>query len=319
MMAAVGKKIWMDGRLVDFADAKVHVLNHTFHYGVGVFEGIRAYETAEGAAIFRLREHVERLVTSAGIYQMPLAYSAEQIARAIVETQAANDVLPSYIRPIVYRGEPSLGVKNRTGKVSLAIAAIPAKKYLGDGSEAGVRAKISPHRKPRSDATPSFAKACGNYVNSYLAGLDAMQDGYDEAILLDANGYLAEGTGENIFLVRGKKVFTPGLESDILLGITRDTVIQIATDLGYSVTEKLLSVNELLTADEAFFSGTYAELAPIKQVGVHSYPGPIPGAVTREIMSVFAKAVRGEDPRYARWLTPVRSMAAPAPTTTRRR
>ncbi|MGP8077337.1 MAG: branched-chain amino acid transaminase [Thermoplasmata archaeon] len=319
MMAAEGKKVWMDGRLVDFADAKVHVLGHTLHYGVGVFEGIRAYPTPRGAAIFRLHEHVARLVASARIYQMPLPYTAEEIARAIVETQAANDIIPSYIRPLVYRGEPALGVKNRKGKVSLAIAAIPAKKYLGDGSEAGVRAKISPHRKPRSDSNPSFAKASGNYVNSYLAGLDAMQDGYDEAILLDANGYVAEGTGENIFVVRGEKVYTPGLESDILLGITRESVIRIATDLGYPVVEKLLSVNELFTADEAFFSGTYAELAPIKQIGVYSIGTAVPGPVTREIMGVFAKAVHGEESRYESWLTPVRELAAAVPARARRR
>ena len=312
-MAAEGKKVWMDGNLVDFADAKVHVLNHTLHYGVGVFEGIRAYPTPRGPGIFRLPEHVARLIASAQVYHLPIPYSAEEIAAAIVETQAANDIVPAYIRPLVYRGEPSLGVKNRKGKVSLAIAAIPAKKYLGDGSEAGVKAKISPFRKPRSDALPSFAKACGNYLNSYLAGLDAMQDGYDEGILLDTNGYLAEGTGENIFVVRGERVYTPGLESDILLGITRDSVVRIATDLGYPVVEKLLSVNELLTADEAFFAGTYAELAPIRQVGSHKIGGDAPGPVTRRILEVFGKAVRGEDPRYDHWIFPVPRLAATAP------
>jgi len=319
MMAAAGKKVWMDGSLVDFADAKVHVLSHTLHYGVGVFEGIRAYPTPRGPAIFRLREHVDRLVTSARIYQMPLPYSAGEIARAIVDTQVANDILPSYIRPIAYRGEPALGVKNQKGKVSLAIAAIPAKKYLGDASEAGVRAKISPYRKPRSDAIPSFAKAAGNYLNGYLAGLDALHDGYEEAVLLDANGYAAEGTGENIFVVRGKKVYTPGLESDILLGITRDSVMRIASDLGYSVTEKLISVNELITADEAFFSGTFAELAPIREVGLHRIGEAAPGPVTRAIMKVFAKAVQGEEPHYEGWLTPVRELAAAATTRPRRR
>jgi branched-chain amino acid aminotransferase len=319
MMAADGKKIWMDGRLVDFADAKVHVLNHTLHYGVGVFEGIRAYPTPQGAAIFRLQEHVARLIASARVYHLPIPWDAAEIARAIVETQAANDILPSYIRPIIYRGEPALGVKNLQGKASLAIAAIPAKKYLGDGSEAGVRAKISPYRKPRSDAIPSYAKAAGNYLNSYLAGVDAQQDGYEEAILLDANGYVAEGTGENVFVVRGGKLFTPGLESDILLGVTRDSVIRIASDLGYAVVERLVSVNELVTADEAFFTGTYAELAPIRQIG-HSPVGEAsPGPVTREIMSVFAKVVHGDERRYADWLTPVPSLAAAAPPRARRR
>jgi branched-chain amino acid aminotransferase len=309
MMAANGKKIWMDGRLVDFADAHVHVLNHTLHYGVGVFEGIRAYPTREGGAVFRLKEHVERLIASARFYHMPIPYSQQEIERAVLDTQAANGILPSYIRPIVYRGEPALGVKNLTGKVSLAIAAIPAKKYLGEASESGVRAKISPFRKPRSDALPSFAKASGNYLSGYLAGADATKDGYDEAILLDANGYIAEGTGENIFVVRKGIVYTPGLESDILLGITRDTVIQIASDLGYPVVQKLISVNELLSADEAFFTGTYAEIAPIKEVGHYAIGGRSPGPVTREIVTVFQHALRGEDPKYTSWLAPVPALA----------
>jgi branched-chain amino acid aminotransferase len=309
MMAANGKKIWMDGRLVNFADAQVHVLNHTLHYGVGVFEGIRAYATRNGAAVFRLREHVQRLITSAKFYHMPIPYSGAEIERAILETQAANDILPSYIRPLVYRGEPALGVKNLKGKVSLAIAVIPAKKYLGEGSEAGVRAKISPFRKPHSDANPSFAKAAGNYINSYLAGADATQDGYDEAILLDANGYVAEGTGENIFLVREGAVYTPGLESDILLGITRDAVIRIASDLGFPVFQKLLSVNELLSAEEAFFTGTYAEIAPIKMVGHYPIGSRVPGPITQQIMAVFQQALRGEAPKYAEWLSPVPALA----------
>lgn len=309
MMAAMGKKIWMDGRLVDFADATVHVLNHTLHYGVGVFEGIRAYSTTRGPAIFRLKEHVDRLIASAKFYHMPLPYSAADIERAILETQAANEILPSYIRPLVYRGEPALGVKNLKGKVSLAIAAIPAKKYLGDGSEAGIRAKISPFRKPPSEAIPSFAKASGNYINSYLAGADATKDGYDEAILLDCRGYVAEGTGENVFLVRKGTVYTPGLESDILLGITRESVIRIATDLGYPVIQKQLSVNELLSADEAFFSGTYAEIAPIKEVGHYTIGTQVPGPVTRDIMDVFFRALRGETPEYSEWLTVVPSLA----------
>ncbi len=305
MMAANGKKIWMDGRLVDFADAKVHVLNHTLHYGVGVFEGIRAYPTRRGGAVFRLKEHVERLITSAQVYHMPLPFSAEQIEKAVLDTQAANDLLPSYIRPIVYRGEPALGVKNLQGKVSLAIAAIPAKKYLGEGSEAGVRAKISPFRKPHSDTIPSFAKAAGNYLSSYLAGVDATKDGYDEAILLDSNGYVAEGTGENVFLVRKGTVYTPGLESDILVGITRDTVIRLATDLGYPVVEKLISVNELLSADEAFFSGTYAEIAPIKEVGHYTIGARAPGPITRDILRLFQRCLTGEEAKYADWLSVV--------------
>ncbi len=311
MMAANGKKIWMDGRLVDFDNAYVHVLNHTIHYGVGVFEGIRGYSTPKGPAIFRLKEHVARLIASAHVYLMPIPFSAEQIERAVLETQTANDVLPSYIRPLVYRGEPALGVKNLKGKVSLAIAAIPAKKYLGAGSETGVRAKISPFRKPHSDANPSFAKACGNYINSYLAGADATKDGYEEAILLDQNGFVAEGTGENVFLVRNGVVYTPGPEADILLGITRDSVIQIARDLGYTVVEKMLTVNELLTADEVFFTGTYAEIAPVKEIGHYAIGERVPGPITRDVMETFSKVVHGEEPKYSKWLAPVPPLAAP--------
>ncbi|HYA11224.1 MAG TPA: branched-chain amino acid transaminase [Thermoplasmata archaeon] len=317
MMAADGKKVWMDGRLVDFADARVHVLGHTLHYGVGVFEGIRAYPTRDGPAVFRLAEHVRRLITSARVYHMAIPWNAEQIGKAIVDTVAANGIVPAYIRPLVFRGEPALGVKNSTGKVSLAIAAIPAKKYLGDSSEKGVRAKVSPFRKAPSDAMPSYAKACGNYLTSYLAGLDAQQDGYEEAILLDANGYVAEGTGENVFLVRNGVLYTPGLESDILLGITRESVLTIAADLGLTVVPKPISVNELLTADEAFFTGTYAELAPIREVGHHAIGTAVPGPVTRNVMDVFAKAVRGADPKYSSWLTPVPGMAAAAVPTAR--
>lgn len=311
MMPADGRKVWMDGRLVDFPDARIHVLNHTLHYGVGVFEGIRAYSTPHGPAIFRLSDHVSRLITSARIYHMEIPYSAEQIEKAILDTQAANDIVPSYIRPIVYRGEPALGVKNLAGKVSLAVAAIPAKKYLGEGSEAGVRAKISPFRKPHSDALPTFAKTSGNYISSYLAGVDAMKDGYDEAILLDQNGYVSEGTGENIFVVRDEKVYTPGLESDILVGVTRKTILQVAADLGYPVVEKLLSLNELLTADEAFFTGTYAEIAPIKEISHYPIGKRAPGPVTREIVAVFQKAIHGEVPKYAHWLTQVPALAQP--------
>ena len=313
MMAAKGEKIWMDGRLVDFGDAYVHVLNHTLHYGVGVFEGIRAYSTKTGPAVFRLKEHVERLITSAKFYHMPIPYSSEEIERAVLETQAANAILPSYIRPLVYRGEPALGVKNLKGKVSLAIAAIPAKKYLGDGSETGIRAKISPFRKPPSDAIPSFAKASGNYINSYLAGADATKEGYEEAILLDNRGFVAEGTGENIFLVRKGVVYTPGLESDILLGITRDSVIRIASDLGYNVIQKQLSVNELLSCDEAFFTGTYAEIAPIKEVGHYTIGSACPGPITRSIMDVFFKAIKGEFQEYLDWLVPVPPLARVSP------
>ncbi len=312
MIGPKGQKVWMDGKLVDFAQAKVHVLAHTLHYGVGVFEGIRAYPTPDGStAIFRLRPHVERLIDSARFYHMPVTFTRGEIERAIIETQAANAIVPSYIRPILYRGEAGIGVKNLTGKVSLAIGVVPASKYLGEASDAGVRAKISPFRKPHSLAVPSFAKAAGNYLNSYLAGVDAQKDGYDEAILLDARGYVAEGTGENVFVVRDGVLYTPGLESDILLGVTRDSVIQIARDQGRSVVEKAISVNELLSADEAFFSGTFAEIAPIREVSHYQIGGGKIGPITKEVSQVYYRAVHGEEPRYSNWLTPVPALNTP--------
>jgi branched-chain amino acid aminotransferase len=319
MLATQAKKVWMDGSLVDAADAHISVLSHTFHYGVGVFEGIRCYPTPSGPAIFRLDEHVQRLLTSARLYKLPLPYDAAEIVAAIETAQSANGIVPSYIRPIVYRGEASLGVKNMKGKVSLAVAAIPARKYLGEHSEEGVRAKISPFRKPHSDAIPTFAKADGNYINSYLAGVDAAQDGYEEAIMLDQNGYLAEGTGENLFLVRDGTLYTPGLESDILLGITRDSVMQIAKDLGIPVVAKLLSLNELLTADEVFFTGTYAEIAPVSEVSHYTVGNGKPGPITRKVMEVFYRVIAGREPKYARWLHPVPSLERAAPIPTPRR
>jgi branched-chain amino acid aminotransferase len=318
MMASEAKKIWMDGTLVDAANAKIHVLSHTFHYGVGVFEGIRGYQTSGGVGIFRLRDHVKRLLASARLYHLAVPYTEDQIVDAVVETQAANDFAPSYIRPIVYRGEAALGVKNLKGRVSLAIGVIPAKKYLGEASESGVRVKISPFRKPGSTAIPSFAKASGNYTNSYLAGIDAAKDGYEEAILLDQNGYVAEGTGENVFVVRDGTIYTPGPESDILMGITRQSVLQIARDLEFPVIEKLVSVNELLTADEAFFSGTYAEVAPIREISHFAVGDGKVGPVTKEILTTFNKIVRGQMPRYADWLHPVPSASKPIPRTPRR-
>jgi branched-chain amino acid aminotransferase len=318
MLANEAAKVWMNGALVDISEAKVSVLSHTLHYGVGVFEGIRGYSTSKGGVIFRLRDHVRRLILSAKVYRMPIPYTEDEIVDAIVKTAAANDLYPSYIRPVVYRDGPALGVKNLTTKVQLAVAVVPAKKYLGEKSDGGIRAKLSPFRKPRSDSLPAMAKANGNYLGGYLAGTDAQQDGYEEAILLDSNGYLAEGTGENIFLVRSGTVYTPGPEGDILLGITRDSVIHIAQDLGFPVVEKTLSVGELLTADEAFFTGTYAEIAPIREISHYAIGNGKPGPMTRDIQDVFYKTVHGEEPRYAEWLHPVPPLAKPVARASRR-
>ncbi len=318
MLGSEAGKVWMNGTLVNTPEARVSVLSHTLHYGVGVFEGIRGYLTPKGGVIFRLRDHVKRLILSAKVYRMPIPFTEDEIVDATVTTQSVNDVYPSYIRPVVYRDGPALGVKNLTTKVQLAIAVVPARKYLGEKSDNGIRAKLSPFRKARSDSLPAMAKANGNYLGGYLAGTDAQQDGYEEAILLDSNGYLAEGTGENIFLVRNGTVYTPSPEGDILLGITRDSVIHIAQDLGFPVVEKTLSVGELLTADEAFFTGTYAEIAPIREISHYVIGNGKPGPITRDIQDVFYKTVRGEESRYADWLYPVPPLAKPVPRASRR-
>jgi branched-chain amino acid aminotransferase len=297
------EKIWMDGKLVAWDEAKVHVLTHTLHYGLGVFEGIRCYSTPKGPAIFRLEEHVRRLLASAHIFLMKIPYSEEQVRDAVVETVRANGLKECYIRPIAFIGYGPLGLFPRDNPVSLAIAAWPWGAYLGEeGLEKGIRIKVSSFIRNHVNANMSRAKVCGYYVNSQLAKKEAVSCGYDEALLLDEDGYVSEGSGENVFMVRGGVLKTTPLTS-ILEGITRDSVLDIARDEGIAVREERFTRDELYIADEAFFTGTAAEITPIREVDGRLVGEGRPGPVTRKIQSVFFDTVKGKNGKYGSWLT----------------
>jgi len=299
------KYIWFDGSLVEWAEAKVHVLTHALHYGTGVFESCRCYETPDGPAVFRLREHMLRLKKSAGYYNMPIPYSVDELCDAVIETVLSNWLRECYIRPIAFFGYKELGVYPLNNPVDVAIAAWKWGAYLGEeGLKRGIKVKISPWRRISDETMPPQAKATANYANSALAKMDAVKGGYAEAIMLNTRGTVAEGSGENLFAVKGRKVTTTSEESGALRGITQDAVKRIAKDLGYTVVEGKITVKQLLSADEVFFSGTAAEVTPIRQVDRKVY-GSI-GPVTQSIQAKFFDAVRGADPKYTKWLTYVR-------------
>jgi branched-chain amino acid aminotransferase len=294
------EKIWMDGRLVDWSQARVHVLSHTLHYGNGVFEGIRCYQTKRGPAIFRLTPHIQRLFDSAKILCIQIPYSRQELAEATRETVRANRLLSCYIRPLVYLGYGELGVNPLPCPVNTAIAAWPWGTYLGDdGIEHGVRLKISSWQRHAPNAMPPAAKGVGMYVNSQLAKVEAVNAGYDEAILLSSQGYVSECSGENIFAVKNGQIVTPPVSAGALPGITQDCVRVIAGDAGIAYHTANLLRSDLYTADEAFLSGTAAEIVPIRSVDDREL-GP-PGPITRRIQETFFQAVRGEVPRYAEW------------------
>lgn len=295
------EKIWMDGELVDWKEAKVHLLSHSLHYGSGVFEGIRAYETPRGAAVFRLTDHLKRLFRSAAIYRMPIPYSLEELVEATKMVIRANGLKSCYIRPIAFRGYGEMGLHPLGAPVNMAIAVWPWGAYLGEeGIRNGVRAKISSFRRNDPNAIPPAAKATGQYLNSILAKMEVTEAGYDEAILLNAHGFVADGAGENVFVVRNGFLYTPPTSSGALEGITRDSVIRIAEDFEIPFREKELVRTDLYHADEAFFTGTAAEIVPIREVDdrVIGEPGP----VTRRIQEKFFSIVRGEDGDYTHWL-----------------
>lgn len=295
------EKIWMNGELIDWADAKIHVGTHGLHYGSGVFEGIRVYETANGPAVFRLTDHVKRLENSARLLHMELPYSAEELRVACHEVVAANGLAECYLRPIAFYGYGELGVNPGTNPVDVYIMSWPWGTYLGDeGLEHGIRAKISSWKRIGPNTIPHVAKATGIYLNSMLAVLEATRAGYDEAILLTDDGYVADGSGENIFLIRDEILSTPDLSASILPGITRQTVIEIAQTLGYAVHERQVIRSDLYIADEVFMCGTAAEVTPVRSVDDHEI-GP-PGPVTKAIQAAFFDAVRGRDERWTRWL-----------------
>ncbi|MFZ0634244.1 MAG: branched-chain amino acid transaminase [Candidatus Acidiferrales bacterium] len=298
--------VWMNGSIVPWDQATFHVSSHALHYGSGVFEGIRCYDTVRGPAIFRLPEHLERLFNSAKFYDLKIPYTIEQLDAAICEVVRRNQFRGCYVRPICFYGSATLGVHPRNCPVQSAILAWPWDSFLkADGEHTGVRVCISPWRKFHSTMMPTTAKACGQYINSILAVQDAQRRGFDEALLLDKNESLAEGSGENLFVVKNGRIITNDSRHSILMGVTRDAVIQIARDLGVSVDARDLQMDDLTTADEAFFTGTAVEVAPIQELEGKPIGPVFPGPVTRQIRSVFRAASSGQDARYARWLRPV--------------
>ena len=293
--------IWMNGELVDWADATVHVGTHGLHYGSGVFEGIRAYETSRGSAIFRLTEHVARGQHSAKLLYMDLPSTRDELTAACWDLIGANGLPECYLRPIAFFGYGELGVSSRGNPVDVAIMSWPWGSYLGaEGLRSGIRAKISSWERIGANVIPHVAKATGVYLNSMLAVLEANRSGYDEAILLTHDGYIADGSGENIFVVKDGVIFTPDLSASILPGITRDTLIQISQDLGYRVVEKNLIRTDLYLADEVFMCGTAAEVTPIREIDDQPI-GP-PGPVTLELQEAYLDTVRGRTERWAQWL-----------------
>ena len=297
------KKIWMDGTFVDWDKAQVHVLSHTLHYGLGVFEGIRCYDTAAGPAIFRLPEHIDRLFDSAHIAGLEMPFSRDDIGEAIIDTVKVNEVRECYIRPLVYLGYGELGINNSHCPVCVTIAVWPWGAYLGESAlSEGIRVCISSYTRHHVNVMMTKAKVVGNYANSQLAKMEAIHSGYDEAIMLDVQGNVGEGSGENIFIVRNGILKTPPLTA-ILEGITRNSVIDLARQMGLTVRETVFSRDELYIADEVFFTGTAAELTPIREVDNRKIGGGFPGPITHKLQQAFFRIVQGKDDAYKSWLT----------------
>ena len=307
--------IWMNGAFVPWEDAKVHVLTHGLHYGTGVFDSMRCYETELGPAVFRNAEHIERLLRSAELYYMPVPYSAEELRAATLELIARNGLRSCYIRPIVNRGYGQMGLNPLDAPVDVTIACWEWGSYLGEaGKRDGVRAKVSSWRRISPSSLIPHAKASGQYLNSVLAKIESLKAGYEEAILLDEAGHVCEGTGENVYVVRGGEIATPGQHNSILDGITRRSIIQIAQDLGYLVVERNVARAEMYLAEEMFMSGTAAELVPVREVDDHPIGTGKPGEVTRVLQAAFDDAIHGRAERYREWLDPVPRSALQAPT-----
>jgi branched-chain amino acid aminotransferase len=305
------EKIWMNGELVDWADAKIHVGAHGLHYGTGVFEGIRCYETPKGPAVFRLTDHIKRLDASARLLNMALPYSVEEIRDACLEVIGVNGLPECYIRPFAFYGYGELGVSSAGNPVEVVIMSWPWGTYLGDdGMKNGIRCKISSWKRVGANTIPHAAKATGIYLNSMLAVMEANRAGYDEAILLTDDGFIADGSGENVFAVKDGKISTPPLSTSILPGITRDSLIQIAQDLGYTVEERNLIRTDLYLADEIFMTGTAAEVTPIRSVDDQEV-GP-PGEITLKLQKAYLDTVRGGGERWSHWLE-FATIPSPAP------
>ncbi|MBF0293743.1 MAG: branched-chain amino acid transaminase [Magnetococcales bacterium] len=295
--------IWMDGQLVPWREAKVHVLTHTLHYGLGVFEGIRCYTTPRGPAVFRLREHIQRLFRSAHILNMPMPFDQERIEAACLQVLSANALQSGYIRPLVFFGSESMGLNPAKCLAHVIVAAWEWGAYLGEeGMEHGIRVKTSSYTRHHPNITMTRAKGVGNYPNSILAKSEALACGFDEALLLDPEGFVAEGSGENIFILKQGKLYTPPLDS-ALDGITRNTVITLAAEMGLPVVEQRFPRDEVMIADEAFFTGTAAEITPIRELDGRKIGIGVAGPVTKAIQKLFFEVVQGQHDRHAGWLT----------------
>jgi branched-chain amino acid aminotransferase len=295
--------IWMNGELVPWDAAQVHVTAHGLHYGTGVFEGMRSYDTADGPAIFRLDAHMRRLAASAAFYEIALPYTFDQLCAASLDVIRANGLENAYIRPIAFFDSRSFSVWPKDCPVSVAIIAVPGKPYIQGGPEHGVRVTVSTVRRIDSATLPPFVKACGHYTNSVRAVQEAIRRGFDEALLLNAKGDVAEGSGANLFVVKNGTLITNDLDASIVLGITRDSVLQIARDLGVPVVIRALTLADLQTADEVFFSGTAVEITPIKDVDGRRIGDGTPGQITQRLQKTFFEAVHGRLPQYRSWLS----------------
>ncbi len=299
-------KIWMDGQMVEWRDAKIHVLTHTLHYGCGAFEGVRAYNTVNGPAIFRLHEHTERLFNSAKILRMSMPFTQDVVRQAQLDVVKANNLESGYIRPLVWLGSEKLGVSPKGSKVHLMVAAWTWGAYLGEeGMRRGIRVKTSSYTRHHVNITMTQAKAVSNYTNSILANMEATDDGYDEAMLLDSSGFVSEGAGENLFIIKSGVVYTPDLSAGALNGITRNTIFAICRDLGLEVKEKRITRDEIYICDEAFFTGTAAEVTPIRELDRIEIGAGSRGPITEKIQTAFFDIVNGRNPKYAEWLTKV--------------
>jgi branched-chain amino acid aminotransferase len=295
------EKIWMNGELVDWKDANIHVLTHALHYGSAVFEGIRCYKTVDGPAVFRLKEHIARLIESGKIYFMDMPFSQEELRAGTKDMLKANSLEECYIRPIAFRGYGEMGLSPLQSPIDVAIAAWPWGTYLGEeGLKNGIRTRISSYQRISPKTLPPMAKATGQYLNSILAKIEVLQTGFDEAIMLDYRGMVSEGPGENIFIVKDGTILTPPLSASILKGITRDSIMKIAGDMSYTVVEEDITVESLLQADEAFFTGTAAELTPIREIDGHDIGKP--GEITKKLQDKFFGVIKGKDKNYKDWL-----------------